>query len=72
MGLQANLDIGRMSPAEIASFVEDQLAEIAPDCIFLSCTNWRAIEVIEPLQAKLGVPVISSNQAAIRMVRRLG
>ncbi len=71
MGIQANLEIGRVTPAEIISFVESQTDGIAPDCIFLSCTNWRAIQTIEPLRAKLGIPVISSNQAAMQAVRRM-
>ncbi len=69
MGIRANLDIGRVNPAEIVSFVLDQINRIAPDCIFLSCTNWQAIEAIEPLEAKLGVPVISSNQATIERIK---
>jgi maleate isomerase len=70
MGIRANLDIGRVTPAEIVSFVENQINGIAPDCVFLSCTNWRALEAIQPLEAKLGIPVISSNGAAIEMVDR--
>lgn len=69
MGIQANLEIGRVTPAEIIRFVEWQMEGIAADCVFLSCTNWRAIEAIQPLQQKLGVPVITSNQAAIDAVR---
>ena len=61
MGIQANLEIGRVPPAEIVNFVSDMISGLAPDCVFLSCTNWRAIEAIQPLQAKLSVPVISSN-----------
>lgn len=71
MGLRANLEIGRIQPTDIVSFVESQIDGCAPDCIFLSCTNWRAIEAIEPLQRKLGVPIITSNQAAIDLVRQL-
>jgi len=48
--------------------VESQLAGCAPDCLFLSCTNWQAIDAIEPLEQKLGVPILTSNQAAIRAV----
>jgi len=70
MGIRANLDIGRVTPGEIVSFVENQINGITPDCVFLSCTNWRAIEAIWTLEAQLGVPVISSNQAAINMVQR--
>lgn len=71
MGMQANLDIGRVSPEAILSFVEDQLAGIAPDCVFLSCTNWRAMETMERLSARLEIPVVSSNAAAVKFVRKL-
>jgi maleate isomerase len=70
MGIQSNLEIGRVTPAEIVDFVESQIEGSAPDCIFLSCTNWRAIEAIEPLHRKLGIPVVSSNQSAIDLVRK--
>lgn len=68
MGIAKNLAIGRVTPQEIIRFVESQMAGIDPDCLFLSCTNWRAIEAIEPLKEKLGLPAISSNQAAIDAV----
>jgi len=71
MGIRANLEIGRVTPSEIIRFVESQIEGCAPDCLFLSCTNWRAIETIEPLQQKLGMPVITSNQTAVDEVRRL-
>jgi len=70
MGIRVNLEIGRVTPAEIVDFVESQIEGSAPDCIFLSCTNWRAIEAIEPLHRKLGIPVVSSNQSAIDLVRK--
>ena len=70
MGIRANLEIGRVTPAEIAGFVESHLALCEPDCIFLSCTNWRAIEAIEHLQRTFGIPIVSSNQAAIDMARQ--
>src|SRR5437016_7909260 len=70
MNIEANLDIGRVTPLEIVQFVESQLSGIHPDCIFLSCTNWRAIEALEFLQTKLGIPVVSSNQAAIKILQQ--
>ena len=70
MGIRANLEIGSVTPAQIVSFVESQIAGCTPDCIFLSCTNWRAIEAIEPLQSRLGIPIVSSNRAAINVVRQ--
>ena len=71
MGIQVNLDIGRVTPEAIVAFVETQITGSSPDCIFLSCTNWRAIEAIEPLHKKLGIPVVSSNQAAIDLVQQI-
>jgi maleate isomerase len=70
MGIRANLEIGEVTPAEILSFVQSQVQGCDPDCVFLSCTNWRAIEAIEPLQRRLGIHIVSSNQAAIEMVRQ--
>ena len=68
MGLQVNLEIGRVTPDQIVAFVESQITGFAPDCVFLSCTNWRAIEAIQPLKKRLGIPIVSSNQAAIDLV----
>jgi len=39
--------------------------------IFLPCTGWHTITVIEKLEADLGKPVISSNQATIWNLLRL-
>lgn len=41
------------------------------DAYFLSCTNIRSPEVIEPLEAELGRPVIGSNQATLWHCLRL-
>jgi len=70
MGIRANIEIGAVPTSNIVSFVESQLDGCLPDCIFLSCTNWHAIEAIAPLQQILGIPVITSNQAAIDAVAR--
>ena len=70
MGIQSNLEIGQVPPSEIIRFVVSQLDGVAPDCLFLSCTNWRAIETIDALRKKFGIPVITSNQSAIDAVRQ--
>jgi maleate isomerase len=69
MGIQQNLEIGKVTPAEIVKFAESQLGGIEADCVFLSCTNWRAIETIDQLRTKLGIPIVTSNQAAIDSLR---
>jgi len=71
MGILSNRDIGRVTPEEIVELVESQLDDRDVDCVFLSCTNWQAIDAIAPLEARLSVPVISSNQATIDSVRKV-
>jgi maleate isomerase len=69
MGIVENRDIGEVTPSAIEEFVSGHMDGTTPDCIFLSCTNWQAIDAIEPLRKRFGVPVISSNQATIEAVR---
>ena len=70
MELRDNGDIGRVTPAEITDFVQTGMAGVSTDCVFLSCTNWRAIEAIPVLRSALGVPVLSSNQVTLEASRR--
>jgi maleate cis-trans isomerase len=44
----------------------------APDAqaLVLSCTDMRAVEVIDRLQRSLGKPVITSNQALMEAAKR--
>jgi maleate isomerase len=69
MGIRSNRDIGRVTANEIVEFVDAQIEGVDADCIFLSCTNWQAIDAIVPVTARSGMPVISSNQATIEAVR---
>jgi len=69
MGILSNREIGQVAPAEIVDFVDGHMRSATADCIFLSCTNWQAIDAIEAVTARFGVPVISSNQATIEAVR---
>lgn len=70
MGILDNRDIGRVRPSEIVAFARDSLTGIEADAVFLSCTNWRAIEALDVLSEELGVPVLSSNQVTLAGVRR--
>jgi len=53
-----------MPPEELAS-VAVQHAEKGMDAILLSCANVRAFEAVSVLEDRLGVPVITSNQAVL-------
>ena len=38
--------------------------------MFISCTNFRTIEVVDRLESEVGKPVISSNTATFWMIAR--
>jgi maleate cis-trans isomerase len=63
-----------------ASFTPEQNAALASEvdrpqsqAIFISCSNFRTLEIIELLEKKLGKPVITSNMSSLwKMLRVLG
>ena len=54
--------IGRLLP-DVAFQLALEVNGKENEAIFISCTNFRAIEIIEKLEDRTGKPVISSNQA---------
>jgi len=72
MGLDDDLDIGAVPPQEIREFVVAAARDTtpAPECIFVSCTTFRAFEVAEDLEQELGIPVITSNRGVFQAVLR--
>ena len=68
-GILDNRQIGAMAPQAIVDFVSEHLRDA--DALFLSCTNWRAIEAIDSLSERLRLPVLSSNQGTLAGVQRL-
>ena len=52
-------------PAQIAYTLAFQLAQRKPDCVFISCTNFASAPLIETLEADLGIPVVTNNQATL-------
>lgn len=64
--------IGRLSP-DVAFEMGLKVDGQENEAIFISCTNFRAIEIIHRLEQKTGKPVVTSNQAAMwHALRRLG
>lgn len=70
MGFADNDEIGKVTPDDIVSFVSRRMQGLNPDAVFLSCTNWRAVEALAPLRDALGLPVLTSNQVTLDSVRR--
>ena len=56
--------IGRLTP-EDAYAMAQKVNGHDNEAIFISCTNFRAIEIIERLERDTGKPVVSSNQATL-------
>ena len=72
LGIADGWEIGNREPREAfaaARSVDCPEAQV----VFISGTNWRTIEAIEPLEQDLGKPVISANQVGLwAALRRLG
>lgn len=63
----------RISAASIHDAALSLMQGAQVEGLFLSCTNLRTLEVIAPLEARLGKPVLSSNQVlAWHMMRLAG
>lgn len=66
------LDFGNVTPSQWAALAQENDGPNV-DGIFLSCTNTTQIEAIADIEAKLGKPVVNSNQAVLwGCLRKLG
>lgn len=60
---QDDRNVGLIQPRSIAA-AACALAEAIPsDALVISCTNLRCLPVLAEIEARIGIPVISSNQA---------
>jgi len=62
--------IGLLTPAIAYKLAMDVDTREA-DGIFISCTNFRTVEIIEALEKNSGKPVVTSNQASMAMALRM-
>jgi maleate isomerase len=73
LGIDANTEMARIAPEIIAAQVREAASNVAADACFISCTAIRSAGLIEPLEASLGMPVITSNQVlAWHALQRMG
>lgn len=69
LGTQAHSGFTPEQNAALASDVDRP----ASQAIFIACSNFRTLEIIEPLEEKLGKSVVSSNLCSLwKMLRVLG
>jgi maleate isomerase len=64
LGLETDLEIGAKHP-EDAYRQARRVDEPEADAVFISCTGYRTFDIIERLEADIGKPVVTSNQATL-------
>jgi len=64
LGMADDRDMARVAPASIVAAACDSLAPGA-EVLFISCTALRAAEVAAEIERRIGLPVVTSNQAGL-------
>jgi len=59
LGIRENVTIGA-APADDIRRILRAAAASKPDCIAVVCTNFNATELVEEMEAELGVPIVDS------------
>lgn len=65
LGMTENFAIARVAPSAIEDFAADQLGGLDIDLVFASCTNFAAMQARAGIGKRLGLPVVTSNQAVL-------
>ena len=65
VGLNLSCDIEAVEPAETRDIVETQVDTPDADAVFISCTGMRTAAIIDEMEASLGKPVVTANQATL-------
>ncbi len=68
MEIVVNIELATPTPEEITDFAVDKLAGVEADILFVSCTNFRAMDALPLLKERFGIPVITSNSATLEAV----
>ena len=72
LNIENGIDMGKVTPAYWKKFALE-IDQPDADVVFLSCSGIRALEVVEDIEAEIGKPVITSNQAQMwSCLRRAG
>ncbi len=70
MGISVNVELADPEPDDIVRFAQEKLKGVSFDTLFVSCTNFRALEAKPALEAAFGgVTVITSNSAVVDAVK---
>jgi maleate isomerase len=70
MGITINVELSDPTPEDIVRFAKEKLKGVSFDTLFVSCTNFRALEAKPALEKEFGVPVITSNSAVVDTIKQ--
>jgi maleate isomerase len=60
--IESDQDIARVRPEFLLDFAE-RIVHPSSDAVFISCGALRSVDIIDDLEARIGRPVVTSNQA---------
>lgn len=69
MGISVNVELADPTPRQIVDFARGKLAGCDFDTLFVSCTNFRAMDAMPLLEEAFGKPVVTSNSAIVEAIR---
>jgi maleate isomerase len=70
MGMSENFAIARVPPDDIVEFALAQLSGSGIELVFASCTNFAAMAAMTEIGKRMGLPVVTSNQAVLAATRQ--
>jgi maleate isomerase len=70
MGITVNVELSDPEPAQIVAFAREKLRGQSFDTLFVSCTNFRALEAKSELEKVFGKRVITSNSAVVEAIEK--
>jgi maleate isomerase len=70
MGITVNVELSDPEPSDIVAFAREKLRGKSFDTLFVSCTNFRALEAKAELEKTFGTRVITSNSAVIDAIEK--
>lgn len=71
-GITANTEIGALRPEEAYEQAQTTADGQSIDAVFISCTNYRTLSIVDTLEADLNIPVVTSNLATLWDLSRAG
>jgi maleate isomerase len=71
LGLTDSLEIAAVPPEAIARFAIDAFRRGPADAVLVACCTFRALDARDAIAAATGVPVVTSNQAALDAALRV-